>query len=129
MEHRLWNVRASVVEAYGLSSCNSRALEHGLNSCGTQASLLLSMWDLPRPGIKPASAPLADKFFTTKPPGKPCVIFMNVNTLYIFRSNFIIVFGKYYSFTWRRQWHPTPVLLPGKSHGWRSLVGCSPWGR
>ena len=23
---------------------------------------------------------------------------------------------------------PTPVLLPGKSHGWRSLVGCSPWG-
>ena len=29
-------------------------------------------------------------------------------------------------FNWRRQ--PTPVLLPGKSHGWRSLVGCSPWG-
>ena len=29
----------------------------------------------------------------------------------------------------RRQWHPTPVLLRGKSHGWRSLVGCSPWGR
>ena len=29
---------------------------------------------------------------------------------------------------WRRQWHPTPVLLPGKSHGWRSLVGYSPWG-
>ena len=29
---------------------------------------------------------------------------------------------------WRRQWHPTPVLLPGKSHGRRGLVGCSPWG-
>ena len=29
---------------------------------------------------------------------------------------------------WRRHWHTTPVLLPGKSHGWRSLVGCSPWG-
>ena len=28
----------------------------------------------------------------------------------------------------RRQWHPTPVLLPGKSHRRRSLVGCSPWG-
>ena len=27
------------------------------------------------------------------------------------------------------EWHPTSVLLPGKSHGWRSLVGCSPWGR
>ena len=31
-------------------------------------------------------------------------------------------------FVQRRQWHPTPVLLPGKSHGRRSLVGCSPWG-
>ena len=29
---------------------------------------------------------------------------------------------------WRRQWHPTPVLLPGKSHVWKSLEGCSPWG-
>ena len=29
----------------------------------------------------------------------------------------------------RKQWHPTPVLLPGKSHGRRSLVGRSPWGR
>ena len=32
------------------------------------------------------------------------------------------------SLAWRRQWHPTPALLPGKSHGQRSLVGCSPWG-
>ena len=30
---------------------------------------------------------------------------------------------------WRRNWQPTPVLLPGKSHGQRSLVGYSPWGR
>ena len=30
---------------------------------------------------------------------------------------------------WRRQWQPSPVLLPGKSHGPRSPVGCSPWGR
>ena len=32
-------------------------------------------------------------------------------------------------FCQRRQWHPTPVLLPAKSHGLRSLVDCSPWGR
>ena len=31
------------------------------------------------------------------------------------------------AFLWRRQWQPTPVLLPGKFHGRRSLVGCSPW--
>ena len=30
---------------------------------------------------------------------------------------------------WRRAWQPAPVFLPGKSHGQRSLVGCSPWGR
>ena len=30
--------------------------------------------------------------------------------------------------SWRRQRHSTPVLLPGKSHGRRILVGCSPWG-
>ena len=28
---------------------------------------------------------------------------------------------------WRRKWQPSPVLLPGKSRGWRSLVGYSPW--
>ena len=39
---------------------------------------------------------------------------------------FIYVIGYIY---WRRQWHPTPVLVPGKSRGRRSLVGCSPWGR
>ena len=30
---------------------------------------------------------------------------------------------------WRRKWHPTPVLLPGESHGQRSLAGYSPWDR
>ena len=33
-----------------------------------------------------------------------------------------------YGFCRGRQWHPTPVLLPGKSHGRRSLVGCNLWG-
>ena len=37
-------------------------------------------------------------------------------------------YGKIYS-NQRRRWQPTPVLLPGKSHGRRSLEGCSPWGR
>ena len=29
---------------------------------------------------------------------------------------------------WRRKWQSTPVLLPRKSHGQRSLAGCNPWG-
>ena len=40
-----------------------------------------------------------------------------------------VIWGFLHGSAWRRQWHPTPVLLPGKSHGRRSLVGCSPWGR
>ena len=39
-----------------------------------------------------------------------------------------LYFGGLQNHCRRRQWHPTPVLLLGKSHGWRSLVGCSPWG-
>ena len=39
-----------------------------------------------------------------------------------------LIFRCVHSGYWRRWWHPTPVLLPGKSHGQRSLVGCSPWG-
>ena len=39
------------------------------------------------------------------------------------------LFNLYAEYIPRRQWHPTPALLPGKSHGRRSLVGCSPRGR
>ena len=46
----------------------------------------------------------------------------------ISRSLLVICFTYSSVCIWRRQRHPTPVLLPGKSHGWRSLVGCSPWG-
>ena len=42
-----------------------------------------------------------------------------------FHLHFLFLFPNLWR---RRQWHPTPVLLPGKSHGRRSLVGCSPWG-
>ena len=42
---------------------------------------------------------------------------------------FILSFSSPMWLCQRRQWHPTPALLPGESHGWRSLVGCSPWGR
>ena len=40
----------------------------------------------------------------------------------------ILTYARYMTNT-RQQWHPTPALLPGKSHGRRSLVDCSPWGR
>ena len=36
--------------------------------------------------------------------------------------------GDLHSVPWRRKWQSTPVFLPGKSHGWRSLAGYSAWG-
>ena len=39
-----------------------------------------------------------------------------------------VLLRSFRTFHWRRQWHPTPVLFPRKSHGWRNLIGCSPWG-
>ena len=55
---------------------------------------------------------------------------MNNTPLYVCTPNLLYssVEGPLGYFHWRRQWQPTPVLLPGKSHGRRSLVGCSPWG-
>ena len=47
--------------------------------------------------------------------------------LYLLKYSWCTVLNKLVHAS-RRQWHPTPVLLPGKSHGRKNLVGCSPWG-
>ena len=48
-----------------------RLQTHRLSNCGSRAQLLRGMWDLPRPGLEPMSPPLAGRFSTTVPPGKP----------------------------------------------------------
>ena len=53
----------------------SWALEYRLSSCGVPAQLLVSMWDIPRPGIEPVSPALACRFFTTEPPRKPLIVY------------------------------------------------------
>ena len=58
------------------------------------------------------------RVLTTGLPGKSLFIFYCKHNRYSLKK-----VGR------RRQWHPTPVPLPGESHGWRSLAGCSPWGR
>ena len=52
-----------------------------------------------------------------------------MNSIYVCVCVCMYTIEYYSAIEGRRQWHPTPVLLPGKSHGQRSLVGCSPWGR
>ena len=70
-----WRTRArGQPVAHGLSSCGPQVLEHSLNRCGTQPWFLWGVWDLLRTGIEPVSPALADGFFATEPPGKPCII-------------------------------------------------------
>ena len=52
----------------------------------------------------------------------------NSNASFLWCSAFFLSFF-FSSLLSEKQWQPTPVLLPGKSHGRRSLVGCRPWGR
>ena len=90
------------------------------------------MWDFPRPGIKPTfpciGRQILNHWTTREVP--VCRFFDHAHSDWceiIPNYSFNLHFSN--SVVGRRQWHPTPVLLPGKSHGWRSLVGCSPWGR
>ena len=54
-----------------------------------------------------------------------CLLFLPLRFLFIFSGRLL---GCFVCVCRRSQWHPTPVLLPGKSHGRRRMVGCSPWG-
>ena len=61
--------------ARGLISFSSQDVEHRLSSFGIWAYLLCHTWDLPGSGIKPVSPALADRFFSTEPPGKALFLF------------------------------------------------------
>ena len=52
----------------------------------------------------------------------------NLKALILQHSTFFMSISHILVIPWRRKWQPTPVFLPGKPHGWRNLVGYSPWG-
>ena len=54
---------------------------------------------------------------------------LETSTKYLKRKLKVSIMSPISNHCYSRQWHLTPVLLPGKSYGWRSLVGCSLWGR
>ena len=68
------------------------------------------------------------KFHPSKISNYLMMILHNLQQVTKLRPNLLGLFVSFYWFHWRRQWHPTPVLLPRKSHVQRRLVGCSPWG-
>ena len=57
-----------------------------LSSCGSRAQLLRGMWDLPRPGLEPASPALAGGFSNIAPPGKPLILLLYRAYLSIFHK-------------------------------------------
>ena len=90
-----------------------------------------SLGDLPNPGIESGSPTLQADSLPSEPPCfyhlsnfLPCQVLGNLQA-----GKSLINLSLCIQCPRRRQWHPTPVHLPGKSHGWRSLVGCLPWGR
>ena len=98
----------------------------------------LSPGYLPDPGIEPRSPTLEADALTSEPPGKPLIhdIKYITNVLpWWLRGKESICPCRQHGFHpwivkifWRREWQPTSVLVPGKSHGPRSLEGYSPLG-
>ena len=80
-----YTIPASLVVENRLQT--NRLQTHRLGNCGSRAQLLRGMWDLPRPGLEPASPALAGRFSTTVPPGKPVISF---------NYNFLIKYLSYY---------------------------------
>ena len=85
---------------------------------------------------KPSSIPGLQTYSYQSTMRNPHLFMLKVNYLTSVIENQICYLSLKFSLLYviinisrRRQWHPTPVLLPGKSHGRRSLEGCSPWGR
>ena len=88
-----------------------------LHSLKASKSSLPSQPSAPQAGTSPCfSPPLSG--YGVQSPSPPLFPFVHPTT-----------FAWIYIFLPEKAMAPTPVLLPGKSHGWRSLVGCSPWGR
>ena len=105
--------------------------------------------DPPNPEIEPRSPALQADTLTSEPPGKPLSAWARCNYKVLRRGPSSLVEdlfpggsdGKASAYNadrpgfdpwagripWRRKWQPTPVLLPGKSYGWRSQAGYSPW--
>ena len=93
---------------------------HAISQAGKRSRLPFpTPGDLPDPGIKPTSlmSPgLAGGFLPSEPP-RICLQNRKPRSRPRVRKSL-----------WIREWLPTPVLLPEKSHGQRSLAGYSPWG-
>ena len=93
-----------------------------------QIGLFFYCWVLKKCSYILVISPLSDMWLANIFLPVDCLPF-HLLTEFFTEQKFLIFFKLKYRWYRSRQWHPTPVLLPGKSHGRRSLIGCSPWGR
>ena len=106
---KIWNVRIYLCICILLLSANQKSLQIATKQCWGCEATWWSQEELADFSWLPDDASLAFLFSFF------LLLLLSIDPL----SNHL----------WRRQWQPTPVLLPGRSHERRSLVGCSPWGR
>ena len=78
---------------------------------------------MPEKAVAPHSSTLAWKIPWTEEPGR----LQSMGSLRV-RHDWVTSLSLFTFLHWRRKWQPTPVFLPGESHGHRSLVGCRLWG-
>ena len=93
---------------------------------GLQSARLLCPWG--SPGKKPAAGCRALLQRSSRPRDGTASLACPALAGWFFTTSATFFNGQVRGFWQRRQRQPTPVLLPGESRGWRSLVGCSPWG-
>ena len=73
-----------------------------------------------------------ENWYPTFKPSLSCLFFFRIlqkRVVLRVRHDWVTSLSRFFFLHWRRKWQPTPVLLLGKSYGWRSLEGCSPLGR
>ena len=123
MRYHLTLVRMAIIKKSTNNKCWRR--------CGEKGMLLHCWWEcqLIQPPWKTVWR--FPKKLGIKPPYDPAIALLGIypEETKTEKDTCIPLFTEIlFTIARRRQWQPTPVLLPGKSHGRRSLVGCSPWG-
>ena len=87
-------------------------------------SIFFCMPEISEKAMAPHSSTLAWKIPWTEEPGR----LQSMGSLRV-RHDWATSLSLFTFMHWRRKWQSTPVLLPGESQGWGSLVGCRLWGR
>ena len=112
-----------------LKSLDKLAIRNRMSLWQQSDPMWISFWSQ---GDKP-NFTVGDSAFITlilRPSSKSLIVHTKIITFYFIWSSMTMQsYGDSLDFIWRRKWQSTSALLPGKSHGGRTLIGYSPWGR